>query len=161
MAGGERGGFVHARADLFRGRVCVLTPVAGTSARAVREVTGLWRAAGARVVSMSPRRHDAAAARASHLPHLVAYALVDILRDRDARTLASGSFLDATRVAASDPGLWTSILRANRTQVVRAARDQARRMAGLLREIAAGSPAGLRRALRLASGLRRRAGAAA
>lgn len=157
MAGRETSGFAHARPDLYRGRVCVVTPVAGTSGRAVRTVERLWRAAGARVIRMSPRRHDAAAARASHLPHLVAWALAPVLGDRDARQLVSGSFLDSTRVAASDPALWEGILLANRSEVLRAARAQATRMSRLLRLVRANRAGPLKRELGAAARLRRRA----
>jgi prephenate dehydrogenase len=109
------------------------------------------------VIEMTPRRHDAAAARASHLPHLIAYALAPVLNGRDARRMASGSFLDATRVAASDPALWEGILLGNRREVARAGREQARRTAHLLRLVRANRPGPLRRALLASARLRRSA----
>ncbi|MEK7477301.1 MAG: prephenate dehydrogenase/arogenate dehydrogenase family protein [Candidatus Coatesbacteria bacterium] len=156
MAGRETSGLAHARADLFRERVCVLTPVAGTSGSALRAVRRLWAAAGARVIELSPRRHDAAVARASHLPHLMAYALAPVLAGRDSGRIVSGSFLDATRVAASDPALWEGILLSNRREVLGAVREQAAREARLLRLLRENRPGPLRRALADAAQLRRR-----
>ena len=157
MAGSERPGFANARADLFRNRVAVLTPVAGTSRLALRSVRRLWRTVGARAITMNPERHDAAVARASHLPHLIAFALAPVIADRDARRVVPASFLDATRVAASDPALWEGILLANRRNLVRAAREQARRSGSLLRAVRTGRPGPLRRLLRTWGAIRRRA----
>jgi prephenate dehydrogenase len=119
IAGGERGGVAHASAELFRGRTCVLTPLAETHAAALEQVRTLWQAAGAHPVQMTAAAHDETFAAVSHLPHLLAYALVDcVARQPDAATmfaLAGPGFRDATRIAASDPALWRDIALANQT----------------------------------------------
>ena len=154
MAGSERSGPGAARADLFHGRTTVLTPGPGTAPRAVGVVTRLWRLAGARVIRMPAARHDRLAAIASHQPHVAAFALAKSLTDPGVRALAAGSFLDATRVAGSPPGLWADILRANLPEVRRAVWAQRRREDGLLRALG-GSPTGAARALAAAGRLRR------
>jgi prephenate dehydrogenase len=118
IAGAERSGAGAADAGLFRGRRVVLTPLNGSSRRNVEAVAVLWRAVGARVARMTPREHDAVFAAVSHLPHVLAYALVsDISRRRNAASLfgyAAGGFRDFTRIASSHPEMWRDICLANR-----------------------------------------------
>jgi prephenate dehydrogenase len=118
IAGAELSGVGAAKADLFRGRQVVLTPLAETDPDAVATVRALWEACGARVSEMTPTAHDAAFAAVSHLPHLLAFALVNMLASRpDAETLlsfAGGGFRDFTRIAASSPEMWRDICMANR-----------------------------------------------
>lgn len=150
MAGSERSGIAAASPNLFRGRVCAITPVAGTRPEAVREVERMWRATGARPVRMSPAAHDRAVAVASHLPHLLAFALARAARPGLVRRLAAGSFRDATRVARSDPALWAQLLDMNRREIRSALGRLTRAAARLLRSPGRGGAA-LRAA---ASGLR-------
>ena len=129
MAGSERSGLAAARADLFEGAPCIVTPVSGTDPRALRTVTAFWEALGAKVTLMSPEEHDRTAARLSHLPHALAFALMNLVVDtlpEGAQGLAGGSFRDATRVAASNPELWTGILSCNRTEVAAALREMSK-----------------------------------
>jgi prephenate dehydrogenase len=115
MAGSERSGYGVARADLFRGATVVVTPTEGTPADAVKRVSGLWEALGGRVTFMDAATHDRAVAAISHLPHLVADALVDavVRLDPGFLDLAARGFKDTTRIAASDPRVWREIFQEN------------------------------------------------
>ena len=119
MAGSERSGPFAASAALFDGRPWAVTPHPGSSADAVAAVTALARACGATPVSMTPDEHDAAVARTSHLPHLLAALVAARLVDAPADHLAlSGQGVrDVTRIAAGDPGLWQQIIAGNREAV--------------------------------------------
>ncbi len=112
LAGSEQRGIAAARADLFDGSLCVLTRTARTDPAALRVVAALWRPLVRRVAVMSPQEHDACLAAISHLPHLVAFALVNATPSA-MRAMAPRSFLDATRVAKSDPNLWDDIFLSN------------------------------------------------
>ena len=122
IAGTERSGAVAARADLFRGRRVVLTPDADTDADAIAQVQAMWAATGAEVVQMPAADHDRILAASSHLPHALAYALVDMLvrmdEHREVFDCAAGGFRDFTRIAASDPTMWRDIFIANAEHVV-------------------------------------------
>jgi prephenate dehydrogenase len=124
IAGSEQTTVAAARADLFIGRRCVLTPTAATRPAAVALVRGLWEGVGARVEEMDAHRHDELLARVSHAPHVVAYALVDAVaawaHGADALAHAGTGFADTTRVAGSAPELWRDIVLAN-APAVRAA----------------------------------------
>lgn len=111
LAGSEKTGFEAATADLFDGKVTVVTPnpVAESANRAIRS---FWEQLGSRVIEMSPVNHDAALATTSHLPHIAASALTDVLPE-EFRQLAASGFRDTTRIAAGDPDLWVAILLAN------------------------------------------------
>jgi prephenate dehydrogenase len=112
LAGSERQGAEHASADLFAGRVCVLTPTAMSDPRAVERATLFWQALGCTVRRLTPEEHDLALATTSHLPHLLAALLAGQLPDKW-RPFAATGFRDTTRVAAGDPALWTAIAREN------------------------------------------------
>ena len=116
LAGSEKQGFEYADALLFERRTCVVTPAEGSDASATARVTDFWQRLGSRVVSLSPAEHDRILARTSHMPHAVASAVAAALCPEDVPFAASG-FRDATRIAAGDPQLWTSILAANRIAV--------------------------------------------
>lgn len=118
IAGAEKSGATAARADLFQGRNVVVTPMPDNDPGAVRTITRMWELCGAKVSSMTPRRHDEIFAAISHLPHLLSFALVDEIAARpDARELfgyAAGGFRDFTRIAGSHPEMWRDICLANR-----------------------------------------------
>jgi prephenate dehydrogenase len=116
MAGSERSGYGVARADLFAGAAVILTPTDTTDPRAVKGVTGFWEALGARVSQLPAETHDRVVAAISHLPHLVAYALVEAAARAEPAALdfAARGFKDTTRIAASDPIVWREIFLANR-----------------------------------------------
>lgn len=117
IAGGERHGVGAARADLFQRHRVLLTPLPETDPAALAKVRSAWRACGAEVVEMGVEHHDQVLAATSHLPHLLAYTLVDTLEAMDDRRevfeYAAGGFRDFTRIASSDPALWTDISLAN------------------------------------------------
>jgi prephenate dehydrogenase len=122
MAGSESHGIDAADADLFDDASWILTPTPETSSAAYSAASDLAVTLGSRIVAVDPAEHDALVARLSHIPQLVSSALVDVAvsaGDREALLgLAGGGFRDVTRIAASDPGLWVSILRTNRGAVL-------------------------------------------
>lgn len=123
MAGGERTGVAAAREDLFEGAVCVVTPTQATSPDALAKVESLWTLVGGRVRRMSPAHHDEYAGRASHLPHVVAAALVNYVlspaHPQEQRTLCASGFRDTTRIASGSPDMWRDIALANRDHLMR------------------------------------------
>jgi prephenate dehydrogenase len=119
LAGSERKGAAHARADLFEGRVCVLTPTARTPPDRLRRAHGFWTRLGCRVIELDPAAHDEALALTSHLPHAVAAALTAAV-PAECLPLAAGAYRDGTRVAGSDAPLWTGIFLDNRAPLLRA-----------------------------------------
>jgi prephenate dehydrogenase len=104
-------------AELYHGRRVILTPLPETAAAALARVRGMWEAAGAHVVEMEPLHHDAVLAATSHLPHVLAFTLVESLaRLQDKQEVfeyAAGGFRDFTRIASSDPVMWRDICLAN------------------------------------------------
>ncbi|MBL8850749.1 MAG: prephenate dehydrogenase/arogenate dehydrogenase family protein [Planctomycetaceae bacterium] len=117
LAGSEKAGFEHADADLFVGRVCIVTPDDATPAGVRTRVRHFWERLGMQVAEMSPARHDAVLALTSHLPHAVAAALASLLDGPDTEFAASG-FRDTTRIAAGDAELWAAIFCANREPLI-------------------------------------------
>ena len=113
IAGSERAGPNAADAQLFCGHTVALTPVAGTDAAAVATVRGYWEAIDARVVVESPAAHDDRLALFSHLPHLVAFAFMEVVGSAEFLHDASGGFRDFTRIAAADADVWADILHSN------------------------------------------------
>lgn len=118
IAGAEHSGAAAAQADLFRGKRVVLAPLAETAPDALARAEAAWQACGARLFRMSPQEHDAVFAAVSHLPHLLAYALVhDIAGRADSAQLfgyAASGFRDFTRIASSDPEMWRDVCLANK-----------------------------------------------
>lgn len=119
IAGAEQSGVEAARADLYRDRNVILTPLPETDPAAAQIVGELWRSCGARVSNMSPETHDQVFGAVSHLPHLVAYALVNMLARRpngaELLSFAGAGFRDFTRIASSSPEMWRDIALANRS----------------------------------------------
>lgn len=142
IAGTERTGVEASYSSLFVGRRVVLTPLPETSVEALTRVRAMWQAAGAEVVSMSVEHHDAVLAATSHLPHLLAYALVDMLaRLDDSREIfahAAGGFRDFTRIASSDPVMWRDISLANREAIVNMLKQYRSGLDGLIKAVTAG-----------------------
>jgi prephenate dehydrogenase len=161
IAGGETAGPAAARADLFRGRLCVLTPTPATEPTALARVRALWEAVGARVEEMAPAVHDELLARVSHLPHLVAWALVGAagrarVAGKAPLAYAGSGFRDTTRIAASPADLWAEILLANRGPLAAALAELRAALAELERLVAADDPAALAAALEAARAFRLR-----
>ncbi len=137
MAGSERSGYGISRADLFKDALVILTPTERSEPQAVKGVTEFWEAVGARVTTMDPETHDRAVAAVSHLPHLVADALVDAVlkMDRQFFDVAARGFKDTTRIAASDARIWREIFQENRAalgEALRAFRQALDHLEGLL-----------------------------
>jgi len=122
IAGTEQSGVEASFATLFQRRRVILTPLAETAAAAHHLIRRMWELTGAEVVDMGVRHHDAVLAATSHLPHLLAYTLVDTLARLDDRAeifrYAAGGFRDFTRIASSDPTMWHDICVANREQLL-------------------------------------------
>lgn len=122
VAGTERSGVEASFAQLFDRHRVVLTPLADTELRAVQRVAAMWESAGAIVERMSVDDHDLILAASSHLPHVLAYVLVQTLaaqtRSDDIFRLAAGGFADFTRIASSDPRMWRDIVLANRDAIL-------------------------------------------
>ncbi|MEJ2683125.1 MAG: prephenate dehydrogenase/arogenate dehydrogenase family protein [Candidatus Sulfobium sp.] len=120
IAGGDRSGIDSSRADLFEKSKCIVTPTADSDSSALEMITGLWRSIGADVITMDPARHDRIYASVSHLPHVVAYALVNTAADMDPSCLefSGRGFRDTTRIACSSPELWRDICLMNRNNLI-------------------------------------------
>ncbi len=122
IAGTERSGVEASFSTLYRQRRIILTPVASTSEQATAAVRAMWQAAGAEVETMTVEHHDMVLAATSHLPHMLAYVLVDALsrlKDKDEIfRYAAGGFRDFTRIASSDPTMWRDICVANKEAIV-------------------------------------------
>ena len=149
MAGSEQSGYGVARADLFRGATVILTPTDHSEPRTVKTVAAFWEAMGARVSTLDPETHDRVMAAISHLPHLVAYALAETVArfQPEALEFAARGFKDTTRIAASEPAVWTEIFLANR-EALRANLEAFRQvLADLERAITLGSRETLHAAL--------------
>jgi len=122
VTGKETAGVEHADADLYKGCQLIITPIERTLVAQLNQAEQVWTALGCKVLKMSPDAHDAAFAAVSHLPHLLAYALMDSIAAqpyaKDFLSLAGPGFRDFTRIAASDPQMWRDILLANRTELL-------------------------------------------
>ena len=122
IAGAEKSGAAAAQADLYHGRRVVLTPSSATGKDNVALVRTAWEACGAKVDTLSAEAHDRVFAAVSHLPHLLAYALVHEFASRDDAGelfgFAAGGFRDFTRIASSHPEMWRDICIANRAPLI-------------------------------------------
>lgn len=170
IAGSDQRGIQYARADLFDGACCVVTPLPlgdgdpKGRVRAVDAIELFWQSLGMWTVRMTPSAHDRALARVSHLPHATAAALM-LLSDPSAQDLAGNGLLDSTRIAGGDPELWRDIFLTNGPEVVRAIRAMGKSLDRLAGLIARGDGRGLvkylaeaqrRRAALMARRLKRR-----
>lgn len=122
ITGKEVSGVEHADADLYFGKQVILTPIERTFTVQLEKAVNVWTALGCNVVKMSPQSHDAAYAAVSHLPHLIAFALINSIsgqaQGKDYLSLAGPGFRDFTRIAASDPKMWRDILIANKEELL-------------------------------------------
>ena len=122
VAGKEVSGVDHADPDLYAGRQVVITPIERTQVSHLQRATQVWEALGCQVLQMSPQAHDAAFAAVSHLPHLIAFALVNGIaaqpEGEEFLSLAGPGFRDFTRIAASDPKMWRDVLLANKQELL-------------------------------------------
>jgi prephenate dehydrogenase len=126
ICGKELSGVEHADANLYKGCQVILTPTERSLTAKIRQAQEVWTALGCHVVQMSPESHDAAFAAVSHLPHLLAFALMNAIADQAQAahflSLAGPGFRDFTRIAASDPKVWRDILLANRKELLEQSR---------------------------------------
>ena len=123
MAGAEKTGVSAARADLFVNAVCVVTPTKKTNRAALKRVKQFWKAAGSRVLALAPATHDALVSRSSHLPHVVAATLANLVLDpaqpEFQAALCANGFRDTTRIASGSPEMWRDIALANPQNIAR------------------------------------------
>jgi prephenate dehydrogenase len=160
IAGAEKSGADAAFAALFQSRKTVLTPVTETSPDALDRVRRAWRACGAELREMTPQDHDRVFATVSHLPHVLAYALVhDVVSQPDAEVLfdyAASGFRDFTRIASSHPEMWRDICVANREQLAHQLERYRAGLERLQRLVEAGDGAALEAVFRAAREARNR-----
>jgi len=137
IAGKEVSGVEHADPELYKGKQVILTPIEKTNGAHLSRATALWEAMGCHVQQMAPEAHDAAFAAVSHLPHLLAFALMHGIINqplgKDFLSLAGPGFRDFTRIAAGDPKLWRDVLLANRLELVEQAKIFQRSMLNMLK----------------------------
>ncbi|HET7669008.1 MAG TPA: prephenate dehydrogenase/arogenate dehydrogenase family protein [Burkholderiales bacterium] len=142
VAGAEQSGAGAANAELFRNRRVVLTPLAENAAAAVATVEKAWQACGARITRLDADEHDAVLAAVSHLPHLLAYALVHDIAERDNAgqlfSYAAGGFRDFTRIASSHPEMWRDICIANRDRLLAELKRYGAKLSQMEKLLAAG-----------------------
>ena len=124
IAGKECSGIDAATAGLFNNATCIITPTTDTDKKALEKVIDVWKKVGARTILMSPDEHDFVFAAVSHLPHVVAYALVNSILDMDKGALHYGGrgLKDMTRIALSPTELWRDICANNRTDILKTLR---------------------------------------
>ncbi|MGH7831889.1 MAG: prephenate dehydrogenase, partial [Candidatus Binatia bacterium] len=161
IAGSEQWGAEAAAPGLFSGRRCILTPGRATNGKALQKMARLWRGVGAGVEIMSPALHDKILAIVSHLPHVLAYSLVNTLgRSRadsvDLKQYCAGGFKDFTRIASSRPEIWRDICLLNREAIGKSLTDYIRSLERLRGWIRDGQGALLERAFARANEIRSR-----
>ncbi len=158
IAGKELAGVDHADPDLYKGRQVILTPIERTLTAQLDKAHKVWAALGCHVKQMSPEAHDAAYAAVSHLPHLVAFALMNGIQSQpqaeDFLSLAGPGFRDFTRIAASDPLVWRDILMSNREELLAQSRLFQRALHALETAINADNPDALEALIDQASSAR-------
>jgi prephenate dehydrogenase len=123
MAGAEKTGVAAARADLFANAVCVVTPTKKSNAVAVHKVEQFWKSLGARVLKLPPEQHDLLVSRTSHLPHVVAATLANLVLNpanpKNQAALCANGFRDTTRIASGSPEMWCDIALANKKNLTK------------------------------------------
>jgi 3-phosphoshikimate 1-carboxyvinyltransferase len=122
IAGAEQSGVEASFYDLFLNRRLIITPLKNTQTNSIRKIQNFWELCGSVVSMMDVTRHDAVLAATSHLPHILAFALVDMLGHKDEQSeifkYAAGGFRDFTRIASSDPAMWRDICLANKSEII-------------------------------------------
>jgi prephenate dehydrogenase len=123
MAGGEKNGVMASKADLFKNAVCVVTPTRNTNAAAARKLERFWKALGARILRLPPEQHDVLVSRTSHLPHVIAATLANLVlgptNPKAQSQLCAGGFRDTTRIASGSPEMWRDIALFNRKNLAK------------------------------------------
>ncbi|MFV0678869.1 prephenate dehydrogenase [Ottowia sp.] len=160
VTGREVSGVDYADADLYTNKQLVITPIDRTQPAKIEKADALWRAIGSNVIQMSPEQHDTAFAAISHLPHMIAFALMNsIAAQPEGNTflsLAGPGFRDFSRIAAGDPQMWRDVLMANREEMGHQLQHFQDALAALTKEIAEGNTSELERLINRASVARAR-----
>ena len=155
ITGREVAGVEHADAELYYGRQVILTPTERTLTAQLLQAQEVWQAIGCRVSSMSPESHDSAFAAVSHLPHLLAFAMMNTLTGQpegdDYLSLAGPGFRDFTRIAAGELKMWRDIMLANRDELLAQSKLFQQALAQLEQAISSGNAQALEDMLTLAS----------
>lgn len=158
IAGGEKSGAAAAHAALYQGKKVVLTPLPENMPESVTRVQSAWELCGASVSELTPQQHDEVFAAVSHLPHLLSFALVHDISQRDNRDLllsfAASGFRDFTRIAASSPEMWRDICLANREALLREVQQYADELYTVYQALEKSDAARLEEIFRVASGVR-------
>lgn len=159
IAGTEHSGAEAAFPELYIDRKCILTPTSKTDKRALETVKKVWEAAGSRVTVMDALAHDRILAAVSHLPHMIAYTLVNTVADLherggDALSYSAGGFKDITRIASSSPEMWCDICAMNKEAIVSTIEGFQARLESLKKLIKDGDLAGLKDDFERAKGVR-------
>jgi prephenate dehydrogenase len=155
ITGKEVSGVDNADPDLYTGRQVIITPVDRTLPAQLQKAIDVWSALGCRVLKMTPEQHDAAFASVSHLPHMIAFALMNAVsgqpQGKDYLSLAGPGFRDFTRIAASDPKIWRDILLSNRQELLAQSKLFQESLQALERQIDSGNSEGLESLIEKAS----------
>lgn len=118
LAGSEQSGVSHARADLFKNSILILTPQRCKQSRSLTRLAEFWEKLGSKIIVMTPERHDHILAFSSHLPHATAFSLMQAL-PKETLGFAAGGLKDATRIALSNPDIWADIFISNSKEIIR------------------------------------------
>jgi prephenate dehydrogenase len=155
ITGKELSGVEHADADLYVGRQVILTPIERTLSAQLDKAVQVWTSLGCHVQQMSPEAHDAAYAAVSHLPHMIAFALMNAItgqaQGKDFLALAGPGFRDFTRIAASDPSVWRDILASNREELIAQSKHFQRALHAFETAVESGNPDALEALIEQAS----------
>lgn len=155
ITGKELSGVEHADGNLYTGKQVILTPIERTYTAQLSKAISLWTALGCNVVQMSPQAHDAAYAAVSHLPHLIAFSLINSISEQaqgaEYLSLAGPGFRDFSRIASSDSKMWRDVLIANREELLAQSKIFQQTLQSLEKLITAGDGDGLERQLEKAS----------
>jgi len=156
IAGSDRSGIDSSNAELFRNAKCIVTPTPDSDAGAVATVTEMWNSLGSQVITMEPEAHDRVFAAVSHLPHLLAYAMINTVADVDPSYLefSGQGFKDTTRIAASSPEIWRDICLMNRDNILDLILVFQKKLDSLSRHLRAADSASLEKELERARTLR-------
>jgi prephenate dehydrogenase len=156
IAGSERSGIGAASEDLFKGATCIITRTGRTDEDAFKEVSALWEGLGSEITVMSPEEHDRVYALVSHMPHLLAYALMNTVAEIDGSYVefAGQGFKDTTRIASSSPDIWRDICMMNRDNLLELIERFKDNMDRLSLHLRAGDAEALEEAFRRARALR-------
>lgn len=160
IAGSDRSGIDSANAELFRNAKCVITPTENSDPSALNKIQNMWKAFGADIIILNPEEHDRIYASVSHLPHLIAYAMVNTVAEMDRSYLdfSGKGFMDSTRIACSSEEMWNDICLLNRDNIIEALAVFQRNLDLLDRYLKAGDSDSLKAEFRKARTLRENIG---